>query len=105
MTQEIGRVGGGVKRGTERDFPLGGRGSIAEKCQESVPRGMQTIVGLEPDFYGLIKFITVINPGLKIQHWQQWYKKTTQSNVVNIIDDGGGERFGMTEWLLKNSNE
>jgi len=48
-------------------------------------------VGLEPDFYGLIKFITVINPGSKIQQWHRGIKKktTTQGNV-SIIDGCGG---------------
>lgn len=44
-------------------------------------------------FYGLIKFITVINPGSKIQQWQHGIKKNkinpTQNNV-SIIDGGGG---------------
>lgn len=65
----------GLSRARERDFPLGGRRRIAEKCQEHIPAGMQTYVDLEPDFYSLIKFITVINPGSKIQQWQHGIKK------------------------------
>lgn len=59
---------------------------------------MLTYVGLEPDFYGLIKFITVINPGLKIQQWHRGIKKkkTAQGNV-SIIDGGGGGGGVVTE--------
>lgn len=76
----------GLSRARERDFPIGRRRCKAEKCQENIPAGMQTYVGLEPDFYGLIKFITVINPGSKIQQWHRGIKKT-QGNV-SIIDGG-----------------
>jgi len=56
-----------------------------------IPAGMQTYVGLEPDFYGLIKFITVINPGSKIQQWHRdIQKKTTTQGNVSIIDGCGG---------------
>lgn len=82
----------GLRRARERDFPLGGRGCIAEKCQENIPAGRQTYGGLEPEFYGLIKFITVINPGSKYNNGSvvlKKKKKTTQSNM-SIFDGGGG---------------